>query len=136
MTVGRYPQKLGRRGDQIILGDTEHDLTTPGNAIHLEDGQYKEVNTNEMYDHYDADHKCDNIESIIETEFDPVSGKLMALVLWDDGQLSQVDAEMIRVDDPMRLAKHIIDSPAEKLRSRFWNKWANETMNSISISIR
>jgi hypothetical protein len=101
-------------GEEIIMGDIELDDTTiPVNATHIEDGLYRCTNTEVVYDHYDMDYKCDNIRSIIGTEFNPVSGKLMALVSWEDDQQSHVEAEMIKQDDPMKLAKHIIDNPAE-----------------------
>jgi hypothetical protein len=124
-------------GEEIIMSEAGHENpNTSMGTTHIEDGLYRKVNTEVVYDYYDTNHKCENIESIISTEFDPISGKLIALVLWDDGQQTHVDAEMIKRDDPMRLARHIVDKPAERLRSGYWNTWANETLNSISIMIR
>jgi hypothetical protein len=66
------------------------------NTLHVENGQYKTPHTGTVYDHFDDEDNCGTIDSILGTEFDQESGKLMVIVRWDDGQQPQIEVELLQ----------------------------------------
>jgi hypothetical protein len=118
--------------DEIIIDNTNNSEF----MSYAGDAEFHQENTNEIYDHFDPESKCEDIEDIIKASFDGKDGKLYLTVKWKTGQESSIDAQMMQYDDPIRLAKYIKDNPVERLRGGFWSQWANKTLNTISKSIR
>jgi hypothetical protein len=118
--------------NEIIVDDT----CGPQVITHAGDVEFSQENTSEIYDHFDLEHKCENIEDVIKAMFDEKDGKLYLVVRWTDGLESSIDAQMMQSDDPVRLARYIKDNPVEQLRSGFWSQWADKTLNAVSRSIR
>ncbi len=104
--------------------------------MHAEGEEYTQQGAKEVYDHFDMELKCTDIEDILSSKFEDSDGKLYLQVRWNDGQESYVNAELLQSDDPMRLAKYIKDHLVERLRGGYWSQWANNTLNMISRTIR
>jgi hypothetical protein len=117
--------------DEVILDDSGNTqvITHAGNT------EFYQEDTNEIYNHFDLEQKCEDIERIISSNFNETDGKLYLLVKWANGQESSVDAQLIQSDDPIRLARFIKDNPVERLRNGFWSQWAEKTLNSVSKTI-
>jgi hypothetical protein len=47
-----------------------------------------------------------------------------------------MDADMLKKDDPLRLACLIHNHPVERLCSGYWNEWSKNTLANISKNIR
>ncbi len=114
--------------EEIILDDDAETIIFAGND------HPNQPNTGEVYNHFDAELRCDDIDDIISSKFDDINGKLYIKVRWKNNQESYISAELIQHDDPARLAHYIRDNPVERLRNGFWSQWAARTLQAISNS--
>lgn len=104
--------------------------------MHAEDKEDTQKGVREVYDHFDIELKCMDIQDILSSRFKESDGKLYLQVWWSDRQESYINAELLQSDDPMRLAKYIKDHPVEQSRGGYWSQWASNTLNTISRTIR
>ena len=105
-------------------------------VLHMEDGKYSKINTEELYNHLCSETRAEEIDHLISHHFSSHTGKLYVQVEWDTGETSLVEAEQLRLDEPVRLAKLIQKHPVERTRTGHWNAWANTTLNDINRSVR
>jgi hypothetical protein len=117
--------------DEIIVGNTGISQY----VSHEGDGILNLEHTDEVYNHFDMDQKCDDVEDIVGSNFDDKDGKLYLTVRWTDGHESSINAQLMQSDDPIRLAKFIKDNPVERLINGFWSQWANKTLSVVSKSL-
>ena len=126
--------------EELILGDqqaTYEGLDEDGNVIlHMEDGSYKTLSTEEIYSHLNRDHDDDAIEEIVGHEWAMESGKLLVKVKWHTGEVSLLDANLVKEDNPLMLARYILEHPVEKLRNQHWATWAKRSVKNINRNIR
>ncbi len=115
--------------DEVIISDMS------STTIHAENDRTTPSCAREVYDHFDTELKCEEIDEIISSKFGESDGKLYLQVRWRDGQESYVSAELVQSDDPIRLARYIKDNPVERLRGGFWSQWADRALQAISHSI-
>jgi hypothetical protein len=104
-------------------------------AVHAENEGDIPSNTGEIYNHFDLDLRCEEIDDILSSKFDESDGKLYLLVQWKDGQESYISADLLQSDDSTRLAKFIKDKPVERLRGGYWSQWADRTLHAVSHTI-
>jgi hypothetical protein len=116
--------------EEVILSGTS------STAVHVESKGNTSSNTGEIYNHFDLDLRCEEIDEIISSKFNESDRKLYLLVRWKDGQESFVSADLMQSDDPTRLAKFIKDKPVERLRGGYWSQWADRMLHAVSHTIR
>lgn len=104
--------------------------------VHLEDGSYRIMDTEDIYNHKVEDYRCKDIKELRAPKYSEDTGKLYILVRWMDGHESAIDAESLKKDEPMRLAKFIYNHPIERLRSGYWNEWSKNTLVNNHKTIR
>jgi hypothetical protein len=102
----------------------------------MEDGSYKRMGTEEVYNHIQDEHQCEDIVELISPKYSEETGKLYITVKWKDGHESIVDAESLKRDEPLRLAKFFHNHPAERLRSGYWNTWSKNILINNSKTLR
>lgn len=127
--------------EEIIFGDRTatyegRDEDTGEHILHMEDGEYTRVGTEELYNHLCAETKAEEIDHLISHHFSSHTGKLYVQVEWDTGETSLIEAEQLKLDEPVRLAKLIQTQPVERTRTGHWNKWANTVLRNINRSTR
>ena len=96
--------------EELILSNqqaTYEGLDEDGDMVlQMEDGSYKTVSTEEIYDnHLNRDHSDDAIEEIVGHEGVLESGKLLVKVEWHTVEVSLLDATLVREDNPLMLAR-------------------------------
>ena len=126
--------------EEVILGDqiaTYEGTDEKGEVIlHMEDGSYQTMPTTEVLNHLSQDQDTKEIESILNHQWAPLSGKLILKVKWYTGDESLLDADTLKEDNPMMVAQYILDHPMEKTRSGYWNKWAQDTVKNVNKTLR
>jgi hypothetical protein len=110
--------------------------STGETIIHVEDGSYSQIDTEDAYNHLNQEYKCEEIEEWICPKYSEETGKLYIMLKYKDGHESLIYAEIIRHDDPICLAHYIYDHPIERLRSGYWNDWSRSTLANNSKIIR
>lgn len=110
--------------------------STGETIIHFEDGSYRRIDTEDVYNHINQEYKCEEIEEWICPKYSEETGKLYIMIKYKDGRETLIDAEIIRCDDPSHLALYIYDHPIERLRSGYWNDWSRTTLTDTSKIIR
>lgn len=134
-------QVLDMDPEEVIIGDgiaTYEGMSedTGEHILHMEDGEYHKLGTEELFNHLNADTKAEGIDKLISHQFSKHSGKLYVKAQWDTGDTYLIEAEQLKLDEPAMLAKLIREQPVERTRTGYWNQWATTTQNSISRSIR
>jgi len=99
--------------EEIIIGDQKasYDGTDEGTGDvirYMEDGSYKTMSTEEVYNSMNKDYANNHSEA---------DGKLYIKVRWHTGEESLIDAQDLKADEPLRLANFLLKIPVEKLRS-------------------
>jgi hypothetical protein len=98
----RDPEEIILDGDPKVI-----DWEVKGTKeimLHFEDGSYRKMNTEDVYNHMSDEYKCEDIAEIISPKYSEDTGKLYVIVKWRNGQESIIDADLIKGDDPLRLA--------------------------------
>ncbi len=135
-------KQIGERDPEEIILEEGNKVTDiqVNNAdeviIHMEDGSYKRMGTEEIYNHIQDEYQCEDIVELISPKYSEETGKLYITVKWKDGNESIVDAESLKRDEPLRLAKFIHNHPAERLRSGYWNTWSKNILINNSKTLR
>jgi hypothetical protein len=117
---------IAHEHNEILLNES-----SPGTIFAGDAGDIKDC-TREVYNHFNPELKCDDIDDIISSKFGETDGKLYIQVRWKDGQESYINADLLQADDPLRLAKFIKEKPVECLRNGFWSQWADKMLRDIS----
>lgn len=126
----RDPEEIIIEGGGNVTGYHIHE--TGDTIIHFEDGSYKEMSTEDVYNHLNHDYRCEDVEELLSLQYSNDSGKLYVMIKWKDGREYPLDAELLRKDDPMRLAHFIHQHPVERLRNGYWNEWSRSTLRNVS----
>jgi hypothetical protein len=84
-------------------------------VIHFEDGSYREMDTEEIYNHMTQDYRCKDIEYLISTQNSEETGKLYVMIKWNNGNESILDAELLKKNEPIHLAHFIHNHPVERV---------------------
>jgi len=91
--------------EEIILRDqcaTSEGMDKDGNMImHLEDGSYKMVSTEEVYNEMFKDHSNSKISELLGFSYSNQDGKLYVKVKRHTGDESLIDAQTLKEDDPL-----------------------------------
>ena len=104
--------------------------------LYMEDGSYKTMSTEEVYNNINKDYANKYIVDLLEVNYSEADGKLYIKVKWHTGEESLIDAQDLKADEPLRLANFLLENPVEKLRSGYWNEWAKKTAKSINCALR
>ncbi len=72
--------------------------------IHFEDGSYKHMNTEDVYNHMCEEYRCEDIKELLSPKYSEETGKLYRLVRWINDQESLIDANILKQDEPNKLA--------------------------------
>ncbi len=72
--------------------------------IHFEDGSDKAMNTEDTYNHMSEEYKCEDIGELISPKYSEETGKLYVVVKWKNGHESIINADLLKRDEPIRLA--------------------------------
>jgi hypothetical protein len=115
-----------RVDDEVIISESSPTIIFAGGI------EGTPERTEEIYNHFNLELKCEDIDDIISSKFGEMDGKLYIEVRWKDGQESYINADFMQSDDPLRLAKYIKERPVERLRNGFWSQWADRTLRDIS----
>ncbi len=107
-----------RDPEEIILGGENKVVDQETNGINetiiqLEDGSYKKMNTEDVYNHMSNEYQCEDIAELISPKYSVNTGKLYITVKWRDGHESIIDADTLKRDEPLRLARFIHNHPVE-----------------------
>jgi hypothetical protein len=130
----RDPEEIIFEGEGKVIG-----RSTPGTGdiiVHFEDGSYKKMDTEDVYNHINQEYKCDEVQDIAALTYSEETGSLYATLKWKNGKETLIDANLLKRDDPIRLAQFIHNHPIERLRSGYWNEWSRSTLSHMSKSIR
>ncbi len=130
----RDPEEIILDGDPKVI-DREV-KGTKEIMLHFEDGSYRKMNMEDVYNHMSDEYKCEDIAELISPKYSEDTDKLYVIVKWRNGQESIIDADLIKEDYPLRLARFIHNHPVERLRSRYWNNWSKDVLHNNSITIR
>jgi hypothetical protein len=127
--------------EEIIIGDQRAtyegtDEDTGEVILYMEDGSYKNVSTEEIYNNMNKDYSNKEIVDLLEVRYSEADGKLYIKVKWHTGEETLIDALDLKADEPLRLANFLLENPVEKLRSGYWNDWAKKTAKNINCAIR
>ncbi|MGH7954889.1 MAG: hypothetical protein ACREOZ_02895 [Gloeomargaritales cyanobacterium] len=61
---------------------------------------------------------------------------LQISILWDSGDQDWIDAKIVKLDEPMALARYLIANPVDRTRSGYWSTWARKTIQATARTIR
>jgi hypothetical protein len=86
--------------------------------------------------HLNQSQDVKEITKILDHQWAPLSGKLMLKVQRYTDEESLIEADILKEDNPMLLAKYILEHPVEKTRSGFWNTWAKDMVKSVNKTLR
>jgi hypothetical protein len=141
MNEAMLRQVLDMGPEEVIIGDsiaTYEGMSedTGEHILHMEDGEYHKLGTEELFNHLSPDTRAEGIDKLISHQFSKHSGKLYVKAQWDTGDTYLIEAEQLKLDEPAMLANLIREQPVEQTRTGYWNQWATTTLNSISRSIR
>ncbi len=89
--------------------------------VHFEDGLYRQMSTEDVYNHMSQECKSEEIKEWTSHKYSEETGKLYITLKWKDGHESWINADIIRRDDPIQLARFIYNHPIERLQSGYWN---------------
>jgi hypothetical protein len=126
----REPEEIIIEGESKVID--KRTQSTGETIIHFEDGSYRRIDTEDVYNHINQEYKCEEIEEWICPKYSEETGKLYIMIKYKDGRETLIDAEIIRCDDPICLARYIYDHPIERLRSGYWNDWSRTTLTNTS----
>jgi hypothetical protein len=104
--------------------------------LHCEDGSYKTLSAEEVMNHLNQSQDVKEIAKILDHQWAPLSGNLLLKVQWYTDEESLIEADILKEDNPMLLARYILEHPVEKTRSGFWNTWAKDMVNSVNKTLR
>jgi hypothetical protein len=128
------PEEIIINGQHASYED--HDPTTKNVIMQLEDGTYKEIPTEEVYNHMEETTQPQEISRYIALKYSDTSGKLYVQVELTSGDEEIYDANKLKIDEPQKLASFIRSHPVERTQKGYWNNWALETMKAINITTR
>ncbi len=94
------------------------------------------MDTEDVNNHMNEEYRCEDIEKLIAPRYSENTGKLYIVVKWVDDHESIIDAELLKKDEPNRLAKFIQNRPVERLRSGYWNEWSRNMLINSHKTIR
>ena len=77
-----------------------------------------------------------DIIELLEVKYSEADRKLYIKVKWHTGEETLIDAQPLKADDPLRLAKCLLMNPVEKLRSGYWNEWGKKTAKNINCALQ
>jgi len=123
--------------EEIIFGDQcaiYEGMDEDGNMImHLEDGSYKMMLTEKVYNEMSKDHSNNKISELLGFSYSDQDGKLYVKVKWHTGDESLIDAQTLKEDEPLQLANFIMEHPIEQLCNGCWNNWVQKMQKNINI---
>jgi hypothetical protein len=105
-------------------------------TTYQEDRAYQDIENKDMYNHETKAYRCDELDKILDINHSTETGKMHAWVKWISGNESMLDTELIHRNDPIRLAKFILEHPVERTRSGYWNEWSQKLISTTSKVIR
>ena len=102
----------------------------------MEDGSYKTLSTEEVYNNMNKDYANKDIIDLLEVNYSEADGKLYIKVKWHTGEETLIDAQALKANEPyLRLANFLLANPVDKLRSGYWNEWAKKTAKNINCAL-
>ena len=99
----------------------------------MEDGSYKTLSTEEVYNNMNKDYANKDIINLLEVNYSEADGKLYIKVKWHTGEGTLIHDQALKASEPVRLADFLPLNPVEKLRSGYWNEWAKKTAKNITV---
>jgi hypothetical protein len=124
--------------EEIIIGNQRatYEGTEEGTGdviLYMEDGSYKTMSTEEVYNNMNKDYANKDIVDLLGVNYSEADGKLHIKVRWHTGEESLIDAQDLKADEPLRLANFLLENPVEKLRRGYWNEWAKRMAKNINL---
>ena len=96
----------------------------------------EELGVEEVHDHFnrlEAEGPAD-LEATVNSRWD--GGELLARIKWATGSHDWIPAHVVKKDQPLMLAKHMLANAVEISRSGHWATWARKTVTAINRTIR
>ncbi|MGH7955026.1 MAG: reverse transcriptase domain-containing protein, partial [Gloeomargaritales cyanobacterium] len=115
------------RGEYVDPIDSGEEMSTDGTTDEM---------TEEVYNYFNKEPPSENrhLDKLVNNRWH--NAVLQVCVLWDSGDHDWIDAKIVKLDEPLTLARYLLANPVDRTRSGYWSTWARKTVKSIGRTIR
>ena len=136
ISFNELPEELQDKlsGETIRVSGRSYDVHRKDDgtfAFVSDDMAREELDVQAVYDHFNRfdSNRYNDLVEIVNDKWE--GNELMVRVKLGTGDHEWMPAKHVKSDQPMMLAKHVMDHPVDRVRSGQWQSWARTTVKAI-----